>query len=168
MARMAAVKEKLEALDEIDREILGALQADARLTFSELAARVALSANAVAERVRRLQHSGAIARYEARLSPDVFGHRLFAFVDVKLRADTAADGFERRLHEIRQVTRAFLTTGTFDYTLEVACRDQADLVELVEYLRAKAGVAETYSRLILREREFVRSPAPGRSAPRRG
>lgn len=155
---MSSGTDKFAAIDEIDRAILEVLQRDARVSFSDLAGRVALSPNAVAERVRRLQSTGAIVSYEARLSPEVFGRRLFAFLDVKLRADTAAADFERHLETVRQVTAAFLTTGTFDYTIEVACRDQADLVELVEYLRARAGVAETYSRLILREREFVRSP----------
>ena len=155
---MANRTEKLAANDHVDREILEALQRDARISFSDLAARVTLSPNAVAERVRRLQAAGLILGYEARLSPEIFGWRLFAFVDVKLRAETSAADFEREIAGVRQVTGAFLTTGTFDYTLEVACRDQADLVDLVEHLRARAGAAETYSRLILRDRKFVRSP----------
>lgn len=155
---MAVPTEKIAAVDDIDREILDVLQRNARISFSDLAGRVAMSPNAVAERVRRLRSIGAIAGYEARLAPEIFGRRLFAFLDVKLRADTAAADFERHLDGVRQVTRAYLTTGTFDYTLDVACRDEADLVELVEHLRARAGVAETYSRLILRERTFVRSP----------
>ncbi|HET6896322.1 MAG TPA: Lrp/AsnC family transcriptional regulator [Candidatus Baltobacteraceae bacterium] len=155
---MAPPAEKFAAVDDVDREILDVLQRDARVSFSDLAARVAMSPNAVAERVRRLQSTGAIVAYEARVAPENFGRRLFAFLDVKLRADTAAADFERHIESVRQVTAAYLTTGTFDYTLDVACRNESDLVELVEHLRARAGVAETYSRLILRERTFVRSP----------
>jgi DNA-binding Lrp family transcriptional regulator len=47
-----------------------------------------------------------------------------------------------------------LTTGNFDFTLRVACRDREDLVRIAEYLRTQAGAAETYTRIVLRERRF--------------
>lgn len=42
-------------------------------------------------------------------------------------------------------------TGSYDYMLRAACRDQADLVRLMEALRERAGVQDTTSRLILRQ-----------------
>lgn len=57
---MNAQTEKFAAVDDVDREILDVLQRDARISFSDLAARVSMSPNAVAERVRRLQSTGAI------------------------------------------------------------------------------------------------------------
>ena len=50
-----------------------------------------------------------------------------------------------------QVQSAALMTGSFDFAVRVACRDQDDLVIVTEYLRNKAGAQETYSRVILRE-----------------
>ena len=50
-----------------------------------------------------------------------------------------------------QVLTATLLTGSFDYALRVACSDRADLAELTETIRNKAGAQETYSRIILRE-----------------
>lgn len=155
MAKMAA---KSGVVDEIDRDILTALQADGRLSYSELAEQVGLSANAVADRVRRLLSLKAIVAIEARLDPELLDQRLFAFVDVKLRSDVPAEQFEREIALFPQVLSATLTTGSSDYTLRLGCADQADLVAVVEGLRARAGAAETYSRLILRERAFVRTP----------
>jgi hypothetical protein len=49
-----------------------------------------------------------------------------------------------------------LTTGNFDYTLRVNVAGEPELVALIEGLRAR-GVAETPSRIILRETNLGRS-----------
>lgn len=170
---MSKAAVKTGAIDEIDRDILTSLQTDGRVSYSDLAAQVGLSANAVADRVRRLLGLKAIVAIEARLNPELLGQRLFAFVDVKLRSDVPAEQFEREIALLPQVLSATLTTGSSDYTLRIGCADQADLVSVVEALRTQAGAAETYSRVILRERVFqrtaqTRSAAPGRFGPRAG
>ncbi len=139
-------------IDAIDREILNELANDGRISFTDLAGRISLSPNAVAERVRRLERAGIVAGYHARVDAASLGLPLQAYVDVKLRADTAAESFEAAIERIPGIVQFTLTTGSFDYTLRVACRDQADIVRLVEALRAAAPIAETYTRLVLRER----------------
>lgn len=54
-------------MDDMDWALLAELQADARLSFSELSRRVHLSPPAVAERVRRLEESGVIRGYHAQV-----------------------------------------------------------------------------------------------------
>ncbi len=66
----------------MDWAILRELQDDARLSFSELSRRVHLSPPAVTERVRRLEESGAIAGYHARVDPVKAGWTVAAFVRV--------------------------------------------------------------------------------------
>ncbi|MTJ63220.1 winged helix-turn-helix transcriptional regulator [Nocardia seriolae] len=85
-------------LDETDWNILAELQADARLSFNELARRVHLSAPAVADRVRRLEESGVIAGYEARVDPRRTGLPVLAFIQLRcalgkclLKTSTAED-----------------------------------------------------------------------------
>ena len=131
--------------------ILSLLQKDGRLSFRELGEVVHLSANAAAERVRRLQTSGVIRNITAYVSPGAFGRTLEAQIDVKLRQGVSAADFERALHGVAQIRSASLMTGSFDYAVRVACRDQDDLMTVTEYLRNKAGAQETYSRVILRE-----------------
>lgn len=140
-------------MDTIDREIVKALRADGRMSFRDLGEAVGLSANAVAERVRRLLASGTIRRFTAEINPAAHGMRLSAFVDLRLAPNTVADDFENGLRAVSGVVSAVLTTGRFDYTLRVAVAGEAELVTLVETLRAR-GAAETYSRIVLREREF--------------
>jgi len=47
-------------LDEISRNLLSALQEDARLSYAELGRRVGLSPAATAERLKRLEEAGII------------------------------------------------------------------------------------------------------------
>ena len=142
------------AIDDIDREILKKLEDDGRATIVEIAKAVALSQNATADRVRRLVQARVIAGFAAQISPAALGLRLQAYIDVKLRSERAADDFERELASVPGLLECTLTTGSFDYMLRVACRDENDLVRIAEYLRTSGGAAETYSRIILRERRF--------------
>ena len=67
-------------MDRVDQRILEELQADARLSFNELSRRVRLSAPAVAERVRRLEATGVITGYHARVDPGRVGRPVKAVV----------------------------------------------------------------------------------------
>lgn len=76
-----------ENLDRLDWILLAELQADARLSFNELARRVHLSAPAVAERVRRMEHSGVITGYSACVDPAKAGQPLLAFIQLRCRPE---------------------------------------------------------------------------------
>jgi Lrp/AsnC family transcriptional regulator, leucine-responsive regulatory protein len=140
-------------MDGTDRAIVGALQADARLSYRDLGRAVGLSANAAAERVRRLTEGGVI-RFRAEVDHAALGQRLAAFIDLRLQPGVRADDFERSLRDLEGVHSATLTTGSFDYTLRVTCADEAALVDIIESLRERCGARETYSRVVLREVEF--------------
>jgi Lrp/AsnC family transcriptional regulator, leucine-responsive regulatory protein len=70
-------------LDPLDHKILREVQADARLSMRELGRRVGLSAPAVTERVKRLEETGVILGYGARLAPRLLGRSIIAFVGVQ-------------------------------------------------------------------------------------
>jgi Lrp/AsnC family transcriptional regulator, leucine-responsive regulatory protein len=52
------------------------------------------------------------------------------------------------------VVNAAILTGSFDFRVRVACKDQSDLTRLIEALRARAGVQETNSAIICHETEI--------------
>ncbi len=141
----------MERIDRIDRDIIELLRSNARASYKEIGERVYLSANAVAERIKRLQASGVIRGFSTDLDLAAFELPLAALIDVKLRFDTSADHFEAVIQSIPGVVSAILMTGTHDYQLRVACKDQHDLMRLIESLRMRAGAQDTYSHLILRE-----------------
>ncbi|MDG4789396.1 Lrp/AsnC family transcriptional regulator [Micromonospora sp. WMMD1102] len=67
-------------MDDMDWALLRELQADARLSFSELSRRVHLSPPAVAERVRRLEESGVVTGYHAHVDLTRAGRNVVAMI----------------------------------------------------------------------------------------
>jgi Lrp/AsnC family transcriptional regulator, leucine-responsive regulatory protein len=145
-------------MDAIDREILSALMEDARLSYRELGERVSLSANATAERVRRLRETGVIAGFRAVVDPVAAGRTLVALMDIRLDGPHQTERFERLIESLEEVTDAAHVTGRFDYQIRVACHDPADLDRLIRLLKTKGGVVETDTRIALRT--VVRRPGP--------
>jgi Lrp/AsnC family leucine-responsive transcriptional regulator len=145
-------------MDDIDREILGALVRDGRLSYRDLGAAVGLSANAAADRVRRMRREGVITGFTATVDPGAAGRRLVALIDVRLAAAGTNEEFEAAVARLEAVTDAVHVTGRFDYQLRVACRDTAELDRLLRHLKRDAGVADTETRVVLRS-AFTRGAA---------
>jgi Lrp/AsnC family leucine-responsive transcriptional regulator len=142
-------------LDRIDREIIELLRGDARLSYRQLGEQVCLSANTVAERVRKLVADRVLEGFTARVNLVALELAVQAFIDVKMLPDTTAEHFEAVIQTIPGVVEANLVTGTYDYLLRVACRDHTDLMRLVEALRKQAGVQDTHSRVVLKHMQLT-------------
>jgi Lrp/AsnC family leucine-responsive transcriptional regulator len=138
-------------MDDIDREILRALSENGRISHVLLGKQVSLSPNAVADRIRRLVAGGVITGIHAAVDASALGLPMTALVDVRLSPQTTPDDLERAASELDGVQEIAFLTGRFDFQLRVACRDAADLDRLLRALRATAGVAETETRLVLRD-----------------
>jgi Lrp/AsnC family leucine-responsive transcriptional regulator len=141
-------------MDRIDRDIIDLLASDGRMSYRDVAAKVFLSPNAVAERVRRLVESGAIKGFNARVDLAALGMPLQALVDIKLKPDTSAQIFESAVRSIPGIVSATLLAGNYDYCLRVACPNQDGFVRIIESLRSTGGVQDTHSRFVLREIEL--------------
>lgn len=138
-------------MDAIDRVLLKELLRDARVTYQELGRSARLSANTVADRVRRLRSSGLVSGYHAELNLALLGRGLRLMSDVRLREGVDRSEFERGLAEVEQVIGAVRLTGDYDYLLEVACVDSEEFEQVVDRLKRDHGVRESRSRLVLHE-----------------
>ena len=141
-------------IDAIDRDILSALERSGRASFKELSEIVGLSANAVADRVRKLEERGVIRAFRAEIDPAAFGFGLRALIEVKMESSTSAEQFEARAAATPGVVRALVTTGRYDWVLECVARDQQDLQRIIEALRAGGLTRDTYSRIIATDARF--------------
>ena len=142
--------EILAAMDPIDSEILRLLGEDGRLSWRDLGAAVGLSANAAAERVRRLRSAGVITGFAATVDPAAGGRVLQALVGVTLTPGVDSDAFATHAARLEAVTEVLHLTGAPDYQLRVACRDSAELDALLRTLRLRYGAADTETTVILR------------------
>jgi Lrp/AsnC family transcriptional regulator, leucine-responsive regulatory protein len=137
-------------MDATDREILGELTRNGRISYRDLGAAVGLSANAAADRVRRLRAEGVITGFTATVDLGATGRRLVALIDVGLAAAGTNGEFEEAMARLEPVMDAVHVTGRFDYQLRVACRDTAELDRLLRLLKRECGVTETETRVVLR------------------
>ncbi|WP_433059462.1 Lrp/AsnC family transcriptional regulator [Dactylosporangium sp. CS-033363] len=117
--------------DAVDWRILGELQADARLSFNELARRVHLSPPAVAERVRRMREAGVIAGYRAVVDPGAVGQPVRAFMQLRCRpgACLLRTTGEADYPEVAAIHRL---SGEYCTLLEIRARDLAHFEGVVE------------------------------------
>jgi Lrp/AsnC family transcriptional regulator, leucine-responsive regulatory protein len=113
------------SLDQIDRKILDALQADGRLSNVDLADRIALSPSPCLRRVKRLEEDGIIAGYRAVLDRRRVGLGLTVFVELKVGKhgrDNAAMVHEALL-AIPEVVSCHMVSGAADFLAEVVVPD---------------------------------------------
>ena len=129
-------------LDDLDWQLLSELQADGRLSYNQLARRVHLSPPAVAERVRRLERSGVITGYHARVDAARAGAGMLAFVQMRcrlgsclLRTSTA--------EEYPEVTEIHKLSGEHCTLLKVRTASLTHFEGLVERL-GKHGELRTH------------------------
>jgi Lrp/AsnC family transcriptional regulator, leucine-responsive regulatory protein len=121
------------SLDATDWKILRELQQDARLSYNELGRRVALSAPAAAERVRKLEDKGVITRYSAQIDPSKVGLPILAFIQMRcepgkcLRKDSSARDFP-------EVLEMHTLSSTHCSLLKVAVASMKHLTALNERL----------------------------------
>lgn len=147
-------------LDDVDRQILRVLAADARIPNSTLAARVGVAPSTCLMRVRRLQEAGAVLGFHADLSPAALGRPLQAVVSVRLAAHarTRIRQFGDTIAGLPGVLNVFFLAGANDFQVHLAAESADDLRDfVVENLSASRDVAMTETNLIF---EHLRGRSP--------
>ncbi|MEZ5651562.1 MAG: AsnC family transcriptional regulator [Burkholderiaceae bacterium] len=151
---MRIKREAYRDLDAIDLRILQRLQADARITMTDLAEAVGLSVTPCAERVRRLERERFILGYSARLNPSRLGLALLVYVELKLAAKSGAmfDRFRREVSRIPSVLDCHLISGEFDYLIKARIPEIGAYRRLLgDRLLALPGVIESRSYVVIEE-----------------
>src|SRR5580693_2085752 len=127
------------SLDDVDVQLLNALQADADRTNVELARLVGLSPAATLHRVRRLKESGVIRIISAQLDPDACGFPLQVYVTATLtHGERSSHRFDDLIRATPQII-ADMVAGETDYLLTVVARDVAELQQVLLSLALRGG-----------------------------
>ena len=106
-----------------------------------------LSANAVAERVRRMTRAGVIRGFKAEVNQTALGRTLEAVIDARM---PHTQGFDDAVMKRDDVLWAAHVTGESDITLAVACDGTAGLDSLLRWLQLE-GATETRTDVVLRK-----------------
>ncbi len=138
-------------MDELDRNILTLLGADARMSVATLARRLKVARSTIQARLERLETGGIIAGYTLKLGEAARQGRLRASVLLTIEPRSQA-AILTRLKAIGEVERVFTTSGRFDLLLQVAASNTQVLDQVLDQIGALTGVKSSESLIHLSTR----------------
>lgn len=136
------------SMDDVDRQIITALQADGRRPFNQIAEDLGVPASSVRYRTRRLEELG-ILQVVGIANPLAIGFDRLAMIGIRCAPGRARDVCAA-LAALPETSYVILTTGQFDVMAEVVCRDIAHFTEVVnDRMQAIEGLLSTESFFVL-------------------
>lgn len=144
-------------LDEFDRKILRALQANADHSMAHLGSLIGLSHTPCWRRLKRLEAEGVIQKKVALLNPEHLNLNVTVHAQVRMndhRPETLA-AFENQIQDIPQVLECYAVSGDYDYGLKVVVMsiEHYDRV-LTRQLLSLPEVASIHSTFALRQVKY--------------
>jgi DNA-binding Lrp family transcriptional regulator len=136
-------------MDEIDQQIVALLRDNARRSFQDIGARVALSAPAVKRRVDRLQADGVIRGYAAVVDPAAVGWHTHAFVALFCEGRMSAGEVRAAVAPHSEVAAAYTVAGEASAILHVRAQDTMHLEQTLERIRDAPGITRTQTQVVL-------------------
>jgi Lrp/AsnC family transcriptional regulator, regulator for asnA, asnC and gidA len=134
-------------MDELDHQILQALQEDGRMPFTQIAKIAGVAESTIRNRYASLVEQGIVQTISV-IDPFSVGYRSPALIGVC----TEPGSIEAVAHIVEQmpeVSYLVMTLGTFDLMVEVFCRDVTHLTEFVSTrLQTVPGVRSTQTLVI--------------------
>jgi DNA-binding Lrp family transcriptional regulator len=150
----------VSVLDAVDRAILSALAADARIANNALADQVGIAASTCLGRVRSLRERGVIRGFHADIDPAAVGRPIQAMIAVRMQSHARSHiaEFAAVVSELPEVLNVFFLAGADDFLVHVAARSTENLRDFVVVnLSGNPDVALTETNLIF---EHIRAGAP--------
>ena len=140
-------------LDEIDRRILAALQADATRPVAELADKVGLSTTPCWRRVQRLEQAGYIRGRVALLDRGRLNAAVTVFIAIRTSQHTAEwiESFRRATRDIPEIVDVYRMSGEVDYLIRAFVPDIASYDALYKTLIARVALTDVTSMFAMEE-----------------
>ncbi|WP_213878582.1 Lrp/AsnC family transcriptional regulator [Pseudomonas sp. dw_358] len=136
------------ALDAIDRQLIGALQLNARESVAMLARQLGIARTTVTARLARLEKARIITGYGVRLSQRIVDGGLQAYVGITVQPRSGKE-VVRRLSAMAQVQQLCAVSGEFDYVAWLRCESPEQLDQLLDQIGNVEGVEKTTTSIIL-------------------
>jgi Lrp/AsnC family transcriptional regulator for asnA, asnC and gidA len=133
-----------QSIDEIDRQIIEALQKDGRVAFAQIAGQLGVSPGMIRLRYNRLAEQGYL-KVVAITNPLRMGFTTMAMIGIRADGSKLLDVAEK-ISKLDEVIYLVVSSGRFDIFAEVVCRDREDLLRFItEKLSTIEGVRESES-----------------------
>ena len=154
-------------LDAIDLRLLELIQANSRMSQSELGERVHLSTAAVNRRLKRMRDDGVIRRYGAVLAPAALGHPLSIVAEVEVESEhiDLLDAMTQSFRNCPQVQQCYYVTGEWDFILILVVQDMAQYTALSRQLFFQSNNVKRFRTLVTMDPVKVSLDVPVRPEP---
>ena len=136
-------------MDELDRDIVAVLRADARASFANIGERVGLSPSAVKRRVDRMVAAGVIEGFTVVVNPQADGRSTEAYVELFCRGKVAPTELRRVSSAIPDVEEAYTVAGSADAIVRIRSESPGHLEASLEKVRLAPQVDSTRSAIVL-------------------
>ncbi|MBL1241863.1 MAG: Lrp/AsnC family transcriptional regulator [OCS116 cluster bacterium] len=148
-------------MDRIFVKILSLLQKDGRISNSDLSEQVNLSASPCHQRMRKLEKSGIIKGYMARLDLSKLRHHDTVIAEVALNSHNMESfvQFEQYARNHSRIVECFKVSGPFDYFVRFICKDMEEYNKLSDEILSETNAATVKSFVVLQHvKEFTGFP----------
>ena len=142
------------ALDDRDIKILSVLSREGRISKTELARRVNLSATPAWERMKRLEEAGLIRGYRAEIALARIAPHVVVFVTVELESHRpeSFQSFEIAVGRHEEIVAAWSLGGGVDYLLQIVTRDIDSYQRLIDGLLAqRLGMRRYFTYIVTKD-----------------
>jgi len=127
--------------DEVDKGILRLMQADARISYAEIAKRLNVPESTVRYRVKRLLDTKVIRKVMALVDPRKVGFDVSAVVMVKVDPNYLLEAL-KGVASFEEVQHVFQSTGEYDIISVIHVRDMKALNEFKQRVKMLEGVKD--------------------------
>ena len=135
-------------LDELDRRLIAAIDADPRAGHAQLARDLEIARGTVYSRLDRLEREGVITGYGPALAPSAAGFGVLAFCTLEIAQGTH-DETTRAIATIDEVIEIHTITGPGDLLVRVVARSNDHLHEVLQQMTHIPSVLRSQSQLAL-------------------
>ena len=130
-------------LDNIDRNILRALQHDCKQSSVEISDQVGLSQTPCLRRIKNLESAGVIEKYIAVLNQSLLGYGMTFYTRIWLTGQDVetVDRFTSGIQKLPNVVECHLMAGDCDFILRILAKDIEDYRRFqIDHLNSLPGV----------------------------
>ena len=141
----------MDKLNELDRKILNALQADAAISLDQLGETIGLSRNACWRRVKAMETSGVITKRVALIDPIKVDLGLMVFMQVRTNSHDPKWqlDFSNATNAISGILSVYRMTGDLDYLIRARVSDMADYDRLYQQLITRLSIADIAASFVM-------------------
>ena len=118
-------------IDELDRQILSLIAADARIPFLEVARACNVSGAAIHQRIQKLNSMGVLKGSQFLIEPEKIGYETCAYIGLNLKDPARFDEVLERLKQIPEVVECHYTTGDYDMFIKIYAMNNHHLLNII-------------------------------------